>query len=329
MSNPPRPTPLDAAVAQFLGHQRVFGRTYRTEEHILRTLTRYVRQQGDQDLTPTLFERWSQAQRRLSSTTLYRRQLLVRKFCLFRRRGAPRCFVPDAAGFARPQPVRAPVIVTPAQVAALLQAARALAPSRDSPLRSSNTRMALVLLYTAGLRREEVVRLRLTDVDTYEGVLHIRESKCHRSRWVPLSGDARRELQRYLRRRLRKPFDCAPSAALLCHGHHAYGHAGWHGYCGAGLAQGLKKLIEQVDVRDTQGRRPRVADMRHSFAVQALVRWYRNGEDVQTQLPRLALYMGHVSIVSTAYYLHFIPEVAALASERFGRGFSHLIGDTL
>lgn len=66
--------------------------------------------------------------------------------------------------------------------------------------------------------------------------------------------------------------------------------------------------------------------MRHSYAVEALCRCYREGGDVQTQLPKLALYMGHVSIVSTAYYLHFIPEVAALASERFDQRYSHVIG---
>jgi integrase len=65
--------------------------------------------------------------------------------------------------------------------------------------------------------------------------------------------------------------------------------------------------------------------MRHSYAVEALCRCYRDGGDVQTHLPKLALYMGHVSIVSTAYYLHFIPEVAALASERFDRRYSHVI----
>jgi hypothetical protein len=65
--------------------------------------------------------------------------------------------------------------------------------------------------------------------------------------------------------------------------------------------------------------------MRHNFAVEALCRHYRDGGDVQTQLPKLALYMGHVSIVSTAYYLHFVPEIAALASERFSRRFSQLL----
>lgn len=66
--------------------------------------------------------------------------------------------------------------------------------------------------------------------------------------------------------------------------------------------------------------------MRHSYAVEALCRCYREGGDVQSHLPKLALYMGHVSIVSTAYYLHFIPEVEALASERFDRRYSHVIG---
>jgi hypothetical protein len=55
------------------------------------------------------------------------------------------------------------------------------------------------------------------------------------------------------------------------------------------------------------------------------MRCYRQGGDVQTHLPKIALYMGHVSIVSTAYYLHFIPEIATLASGRFERRFSHLI----
>ena len=66
-------------------------------------------------------------------------------------------------------------------------------------------------------------------------------------------------------------------------------------------------------------------DLRHSFAVQALTRLYLRGNDVRSRLPHLALYMGHVSIVSTAHYLHFVPEVAELASERFAGKCGHLI----
>lgn len=316
---------LDAAIAQFVAHQRVFGRGYCTEEYVLKAMRRFVARQSARDLTASVFEQWCRAEQPLSPNTRYARQLLVRKLCLFRRRGEPACFVPDPSSFARPQPRRDPVIVTPVQIASMLRAANELAPSRHCPLRAAMMRVAIVLLYTAGLRRGELVRLQLADVDAREGVLRIRESKFHKSRWVPLSSDACREMRGYLRQRLRQPYDVRPAAPLLCNGSHSHGLVRWHGYSGEGIAAELRRLFDQAGVRDVQGRRPRVQDIRHSFAVQALSRWYREGSDVQTHLPKLALYMGHVSIVSTAYYLHFIPEVAALASERFGRRFSQLI----
>jgi len=65
--------------------------------------------------------------------------------------------------------------------------------------------------------------------------------------------------------------------------------------------------------------------MRHSFAQEALLRWYRQGSDVQSQLPKLALYMGHVSIASTAHYLKWIPARAEIASQCFEAHFGHLI----
>jgi integrase/recombinase XerD len=325
MSNNKNSSPLDRAIAEFVAHQRVFGRGYWYQEYILKTLGRFASRRGDVDLSVALFDAWCKDQQHLSPTTLRGRQLVVRKLCLFRRRRDPRCFVPSSSGFARPKPHAPPVIVTPSQVAAMLHAADQLAPSRDSPLRAATMRIAVVLLYTAGLRRGELLRLQLGDVDADSGVLHIRESKFHRSRWVPLSSDARRELCEYLQKRRRKPYDLQQRAPLLCNRSRAYGHVGWHAYCGGGLTCAFRSLFDQADVRDAQRRRPRVHDMRHSFAVQALVRWYRQGGDVQTHLPKLALYMGHVSIVSTAYYLHFIPEVATLASKRFERGFSSLI----
>jgi integrase/recombinase XerD len=325
MHNDRAPIALDAAIAKFLAHQRAFGRNYGTAEYMLRSLRRFLARRGAPDLSTSVFELWCKSQRHLSPNTRYGRQLLVRKLCLFRQRYEPRCFVPDPSNFARPQPHPPPVIITSTQVARLLRAADELEPSRYSPLRPAMMRIAIILLYTAGLRRGEVVRLQLADVDAHHGVLHIRQSKFHKSRWVPLAPDAIQELRCYLHRRLRKPYDLRPTAPLLCNASRCYGHLGWHAYTGAGLAEVLRNLFDRAQVHDAQGRLPRVQDMRHSFAVEALSRCYRKGGDVQTHLPKLALYMGHVSIVSTAYYLHFVPEVAALASKRFGRHFSHLI----
>ena len=68
---------------------------------------------------------------------------------------------------------------------------------------------------------------------------------------------------------------------------------------------------------DGRGRPPRLHDLRHSFAVAALDRWYRQGVDVSSKLPHLATYMGHVSIASTHYYLRLSPELGQSASQRF------------
>lgn len=315
---------LGAAIAAFVGHQRVLGRRYYGEEGVLRSLRHFVRDHHGSDLTPRFFEQWCEAQRPLSPNTRHSRQLLVRKFCLFRRRTEPRCFVPDPAGFVRRRPYRRPVIVSPAQIRRMLQEAARLRPSQHCPLRSSAMRFALVLLYSAGLRRAEAIRLTLADIDHREGVLYVRESKFHKSRWVPLSVDATRELHRYLRVRRQHgiPFD----VPLLCNHSQGYGRRGWHGYSGESLAAGIRELFERADVRDAEGRRPQVRDLRHSFAVQAVRLHYLSNKDVQSFLPKLSLYMGHVSIVSTAHYLHFTPDVAQLASARFKAHFSHLVG---
>jgi len=313
---------LAKSIGRHLSHQRALGRSYTTVEYVLEQLLRFIVKQRADDLTASVYARWCKRQQHLSSNTLRGRQCVVRKFCLYRRRSELQCFVPDLP-FAKPRPYIEPVLITEAHIARMLDVTNALPVSSTSPLQSAVMRMAVVLLYTAGLRRGELVRLRLGDVDTRSGVLRIGESKFHRSRLVPLSKDAHRELRDYLRRRLSKPYDQRPDAPLLCNTH----GAACRGYTGAGIAQAINRIIVRADVHDDEGRRPRVHDARHSFALQALLRWYRRGDDVQTQLPKLALYMGHVSIVSTAYYLRFVPEVAALASQRFGQTFSRLIDE--
>ena len=70
-------------------------------------------------------------------------------------------------------------------------------------------------------------------------------------------------------------------------------------------------------VLNERGRPPRLHDLRHSFAVAALDRWYRQGVDVQNKLPHLATYLGHVSVASTHYYLQLSSELGQSASRRF------------
>jgi integrase len=319
MNDASPPIALDQAIAAYLAHQRALGRGYYNEERVLNSVHRFVARLAADDLSPVLFNRWCLKLQHLAANTRRARQLIVRKFCLYRRRSEPSCFVPDSLYFARRQPYRRAIIVQPDQVARMLAAADELDPTPGSPLLPAVMRIALVLLYTAGLRRGELLRLRLDDVEPRSGVIRIRESKFHKSRWVPLSPSGRSELRRYLRKRLAAGLDPRPSAPLLCNC-----TRGLHGYTGTGISRGIHELFNVAGVRDSDGHLPRVHDLRHSFAVQALVRWYREGADVQSQLPKLAIYMGHVSIVSTAHYLQFVPQVSILASARFETQFGDL-----
>jgi len=128
------------------------------------------------------------------------------------------------------------------------------------------------------------------------------------------------ELRAHLSKRLALSLDVGSHAPLLCNI-----KGGLRGYTGTRLSGGIHVLFKIAGVHDSEGQRPRIHDLRHSFVVQALLRWYRDSADVQSNLPRLAMYMGHVSIVSTAHYLHFVPALAELASDRFEKSFGNLI----
>ena len=311
---------LDSIIDRYLQRQRALGRAYIGEEWMLTSVSRFLSDRDIEDLDQTAFDAWCQSFSGLTANVRRNRQRVVRNFCLYRRRTEPSCFVPDINRFPRPAPHVAPVIFGAPEVGRMLVAAKQMRPAPGSPLRPSVMRLAVVLLYTAGLRRGELLSLTLGDVDSTLGVLRIRNSKFHKTRFVPLSPGARQEVRRYLKQRSGPPFKMSTDSPLLCNC-----HSGFRPYTGTGLSYGIRTLFQEANVRSSDGRRPRVHDFRHSFAVQALLRWYREGADVQSSLPKLAMYMGHVSIVSTAYYLKWIPDIAEAASRRFESHFGHLL----
>ena len=104
---------------------------------------------------------------------------VVRNLCLYQRRTDPRCFVPDPQGFPPRGPTQPPFILTERHVWALLRHAARLPATRDSPLRPAVYRLAIVLLYTAGLRRGELARLTLADCDLAQGTLRVQAQVSH------------------------------------------------------------------------------------------------------------------------------------------------------
>ena len=193
-------SPIGPAITDYLSLKRALGRQFANEAHILRGLDRFLAGHAPSApaLTAESFAAWSLALAHLNPTTRRARMRVVRNFCLHVRRRAPTCFVPDDTTFPRVQPARRPHIFSEEQVARLLRVAGGLPARSTSPLRGPSCRLAVVLLYTCGLRRGELVRLRLSDYDPGERSRLIRASKFHKSRLVALSNDAAHELDRYL-----------------------------------------------------------------------------------------------------------------------------------
>ncbi|BCX53380.1 tyrosine-type recombinase/integrase [Comamonas thiooxydans] len=308
----------DAAVSEFLESRRALGRAYKKEEPILDSLRRFLVQQDACDLDQVLFDQWRARSGRRNLNTQAIHDQTVFKFCRYRRRSDPTCFMPVKEDLARGQPKALPMLIEPEQVERLLAHVSTLRPNSNSPLQPQTMRLAIVLLYTAGLRRGELIRLTLGDVQTRPGALWIRESKFHKSRWVPLSASAQEELQTYLEAHRQAGCDLTPGASLLCARRS-------RGYTGRSIYQALKRHLRDAGIRDEHGKSPRLHDFRHSFAVAALLRWYEADADVQANLPKLALFMGHVSIASTAYYLRWMPTVMVRASERFARACGDVV----
>jgi integrase/recombinase XerD len=311
---------LGGSIDRYLKLKEALGRRFAIERRVLEQLDDFLTERAADDLSQVEFDDWCGTQLHISSGVRRNRMRIVRNFCLYRQRTYPNSFVPNGDLFpARHQPIR-PYVFSDADIMQLLRTCTLLAATPRFPLRPQAYRLAVVLLYTTGVRRGELIRLILNDYDSQTGTLYIRESKFHKSRYVPLSSDANREIRQHLadRRTLRLPMKA--DAPLLCNG-----NAQERPYSGAGLWHGMHALMTVAGVRKSDGQVPRVHDYRHGFAICALLRFYRAGVDLQAKLPLLATYMGHVSIASTEYYLSFLPELAAAASDRFCARYGTLI----
>ncbi len=318
-----RPSAMGSVISRYLALKRALGRRYRSEAYILRSLDVFLAGcNGDeQDLNPETFAQWCLSLEHLSSGVRRDRMRLVRNLCLYRRRTNPSCFVPDQNLFPPPhQPIQ-PYIFRESEIARLLQAASRLTASPPYPLRREVFRLAIALLYTTGLRRGELLGLTLSDYDPTVGTLLVRATKFHKSRCLPLSPDGWREIERYLRAgRLLRAWNTREDALLVSK---VPGEG--KSYTGTGLTIPIQSLLRTAGIFKADGRLPRIHDFRHSFAVQALLRWYRAGIDVQAKLPFLSTYMGHISIASTQHYLHFVESLAHSASARFAQSCGSLV----
>jgi integrase/recombinase XerD len=235
-----------------------------------------------------------------------RRMVAVRGFARYLAGVDPATEVPPLGLLPHPTRWRGPFVFAPADIDLIMTRVGDFTP----PLRSATYVTLIGLLAATGLRIGEAIKLDRADIDWSAGVLLIRESKFGKSRLVPVTDTTLQALADYagvcdqMQRRVRQPsFFTSRTSRRLCY---------------AAVSEAFRTVIDDSGIGADAPRRPRLHDLRHTFAVRTLLGWYRSGGDVQAKIPALSTYLGHREPCSTYWYLSAVPELLACAAARQG-----------
>jgi integrase len=299
---------MQERVADYLNARRRLGFALRIEGEQLQRFARFADARPHRGaITVELALAWACASSRSGPIGRARRLEVVRSLAKFCVPFEPETQVPPPRLLGPAHRRLPPHIYTDEEVMQLMAAAGELEPVQG--LRPATMRCLLGLLAATGLRVSEALHLEQADVDLQQGLLCVRRTKFRKSRYVPLHPSVRQALAAYARLRDQRLAPSRESAFFMRDDGHAlrYGHA----------MHAFQQIRARLGWDRAPGRRPRLYDLRHTFACNRLLGWYREGVDVHWAMPLLTTYLGHAKVTDTYWYLTAVPALMAVVSERF------------
>ncbi len=305
---------LAEAIQRFLAHKRALGRRFDVEENALRLFDRHIAARQIQSLpeiTPNLVQEFLSSRPRGRPRSYNHLLGAVRR--LFEWLVVQGLLVRSPVQ-ARPRPQtsqRIPFIFDLPAASRLLAVARGLKDTPNALMRGRVYHAIFAILYGLGLRIGEVCRLSVGDVDLARRLLIIRETKFYKSRLVPYGPRMGVLLREYLEdKRLRTGSLCSQAPLF------SFTRRGAISPCT--VSKAFHELVPLLGLQVPPScSTPRLHDLRHSFAVGTLLRWYRTRVDVGAALLRLSTFLGHVDVNSTAVYLTITAELFEEANRRY------------
>jgi integrase len=286
---------------RFIQEKRALGLRYVSEAFLLRQFDRLLQTEGvnTEELPRSVVELWLTPQPYHAPRTMATRCALVRQVARFLVRCGITAYLPPPKTGQIVRPSYVPWIFSRSDIQKLLAATDALPFCGNVPLYHRIMPEIFRLLYGCGLRIGEVTNLQVQDVDLAEGVLIIREAKGNHTRLVPVAPSMKERLNRYAQvlenRSPEAPFFPTPEGGFYSQGT---------------IYTTFRKLLWQIGIpHGGRGKGPRLHDLRHTFAVHRLIKWYREGADLNAKLPILAAYLGHLHLAGTQAYLHLTAEI--------------------
>jgi integrase/recombinase XerD len=295
---------MQARAGDYLAMRRSLGFKLRGEGRMLADFARRLDDAGQATVTISAALTWATEPQEAAPAHWRRRLSVVRGFARHLATFDPACQIPAADLLVAPSHRPPPYIYSPAEIAALIHAAGTI----GAPLPSATLQALISLIAATGLRLGETLALDRGDANLDAGLLTV-TGKNDQMRLVPLHPTTAGMLAGYATRRDRLcPHPASPALFITTTGHRVQQR---------GVQETFARLVVLAGVATPPGRRrPRVHDLRHTFAVTTLTGWYRDGADVQARLPILSAYLGHSCPEATYWYLQATPELLALAAGR-------------
>jgi len=297
--------PLREQLGDYLVLRRALGYRLARPEKLLNQFLDHLEHRGQSRITAAAALDWARLPGNGNPNWWAYRLSAVRGFATYLH-GIDAVHEVPAPDLLPQRPLRAsPYLYSDDEVAALIAAAGTL----PAPLRRATFATLIGLLAVTGMRVGEAVALDRVDVDLTAGRITVRSGKFGKTRELTLHPSAVDALRRYQRLRRRLAPDTGTPAFFVslagtrlryCNVHHAF-----------------RRLVRVAGLgpRSTTCR-PRIHDLRHSFAVRAMLDAYAAGEDGQTRLTLLSTWLGHVHPASTYWYLSASPELMTAAGQR-------------
>jgi integrase len=306
---------LNKAIRDYLALRRGLGFKLVRHEAGLKEFACFMTRKRSVHITVALALEWATQHAHQQPTEWAARLSIVRGFARHWSATDPLTEIPPV-GLLPYRPARAqPYFYSDQEIRQLLNAAKAR-PSVD-PLRCWTCYCLFGLLAVTGLRLGEALNLRTEDLNWAEGVLTIRGAKFGKSRFVPLHASTCKVLADYAKRRNRIFRDRKDGYFLVNKNGNRLDKGEVH--------RMFYLLSRQIGLRAAHASRgPRLHDFRHRFAVETLLRWYRNGEDPERRLPILSTYLGHAHVTDTYWYLTGTPELLGAANKRLEKRWEDL-----
>lgn len=308
------------ALAQaYLAERRHLGFRLEQAGKLTLAFARFADANGAGTITSAIVLRWAKEEaQRADPFTWAGRVNVLRPFARHLADSDLATTFPEDSPFGRSHRRIAPHIYSAAEVEALIAAAGRLSP--HGGLTPATFTALFGLLAATGLRISEALRLRCGDLGASQDHLTVRHSKFDRTRLVPLHPSTTTAVRAYLRTRAKHGATDAPAPLFLCErmGTELRYESVRHVF---GLLSAELAIVARGGHRVI-----RIHDLRHSFICRRLMLWQASGENLGNAMMALSTYVGHVNIGDTYWYLQAVPELMAIAGDRF-EAFSAKIGE--